>query len=133
METVQDNLPAGLKRTRQRQCVLSVLEHASSALSVPEIYSRIQEERNMICLSTIYRILDSFMKKGVAIRISPMNSSMAVYELNRFQHKHYAVCMGCRKMFPISLEHLLPKVDNDFHVLGHNLEIYGYCKHCDPS
>ena len=133
MEKDQNSSLRGFKKTKQRKCVLSVLERAANPLSVPEIYTRIQEEGERICLSTIYRILDSFMKKGMVMRMAAMHNSTAVYELNRLHHKHYAVCMGCHKMFPILWEHLMPKVDNDFHVLGHNLEVYGYCKHCGPK
>lgn len=54
VEAVQNNLPAGFKKTKQRKCVLAVLEQASRPLSAPEIYSRIREEGHMICLSTIF-------------------------------------------------------------------------------
>ncbi len=66
-----------------------------------------------------------------------MNSEMAVYELNRFEHKHYAVCMSCRKIIAMDncpMETFIPKLeDENFHVMGHNLEIFGYCKDCDPT
>ncbi|MHB8061313.1 MAG: transcriptional repressor [Ruminiclostridium sp.] len=46
----------------------------------------------------MYRVLELFVKKGVVIKTNVMNNEMAVYELNRFKHKHYAVRMNCHKI-----------------------------------
>ena len=54
-----------------------------------------KEDGNSAWISTVYRILELFVKKGVVIKTNVMNNEMAVYELNRFKHKHYAVCMNC--------------------------------------
>lgn len=76
----------------------------------------------------------AFRKKGVAIKTKVMNSDMAVYELNRFEHKHYAVCMNCHKIIPMDncpMEKFIPELEeDDFHIMGHNLEVFGYCKDC---
>ena len=85
-------------------------------------------------LSTVYRILETFLKNDIIIKTTIMNSDMAVYELNRYQHKHYAVCVNCRKVITMDncpMESFIPKLeDNDFFVMGHNLEIFGLCKNC---
>jgi Fur family ferric uptake transcriptional regulator len=124
----------GLKRTKPRDKVLSVLEHAKKPLSAMEIYSEIEKEDNTPWLSTVYRILDLFVKKGVVIKIAMMDNEMAVYELNRFQHKHYAVCLSCHKIISMEncpMEKFIPNIqDHDFRVTGHNLEVYGYCSEC---
>jgi len=129
--------PAGIKKTRQRESVLAVLEQAEKPLSAMDICSQIEKNGESAWLSTVYRILELFVKKGVVVRISVLNSEMAVYELNRFQHKHYAVCLSCRRIITMDncpMEKFIPKIrDSDFHVLGHNLEIYGYCGNCDPD
>ncbi|MEW9124954.1 MAG: transcriptional repressor, partial [Thermotaleaceae bacterium] len=88
-------------------------------------------------LSTVYRILDIFVKKGVVIRTNIMNSEMSVYELNRFKHKHYAVCMSCKKIIEMDncpMEGFIPKLeDKNFHIMGHNLEVFGFCNDCDRT
>ncbi|MEL7610788.1 MAG: Fur family transcriptional regulator [Bacillota bacterium] len=137
MKRTQTPWPSGIKKTRPRACVLGVLENASAPLSASQIVSQIEKSGDAIWLSTVYRILDLFVKQGIVVRLAVMNSDMAVYELNRFEHKHYAVCMGCRKIVPMDncpLEAFVPQLDESgFHVLGHHLEIYGYCRDCEPK
>ncbi|MPN45848.1 hypothetical protein SDC9_193423 [bioreactor metagenome] len=64
-----------------------------------------------------------------------MNQEMAVYEINHPKHKHYAVCINCHKIIKMDncpMENFTPELEeNGFRVVGHNLEIYGYCKDCD--
>lgn len=137
MKEVQNNWPSGLKRTRQRECVISVLEHAKKPLNAMEICSEVGKGKDSVWLSTVYRILELFVKKGVVTKIAVMNNEMAFYELNRFQHKHYAVCISCRKIILMDncpMEKFIPKLqDDNFHVMGHNLEIYGYCTDCSSK
>ena len=137
MKQLQTDWPSGLKRTKPREQVLAVLEQAAKPLSAMEICSEIEKNGESAWLSTVYRILELFVNKGMALKIAMMNSDMALYELNRYQHKHYAVCMSCQKIFPMEncpMEKFIPKIqDKDFRVIGHNLEVYGYCKDCAPK
>jgi Fur family ferric uptake transcriptional regulator len=83
----------------------------------------------------VYRILELFVKKGVVMKLSMLNNDFALYEMNRFQHKHYAICLSCRKVVQMDncpMEKFIPQLeDDDFHVTGHKVEIYGYCKECN--
>lgn len=137
MKVEQSAWPAGIKRTRQREGVIAVLKQTDKPLSAAEICSKMEKSGDTAWLSTVYRVLELFLKKGVVIKTNVMNSEMAVYELNRFEHKHYAVCMSCRKIIAMDncpMETFIPKLeDENFHVMGHNLEIFGYCKDCDPT
>ena len=117
--------------------MLSVLEHAEKPLSAMEICSEIEKGGESAWLSTVYRILELFVKKGMVVKIAVMNNEMALYELNRFQHKHYAVCLSCHKIISMDncpMERFVPKIrDDDFHVVGHNIVVYGYCKDCSSK
>jgi Fur family ferric uptake transcriptional regulator len=129
--------PAGMKKTKQREAVLAVLERAEGPLSAADICARIEKDGASAWLSTVYRILELLVKKGVAVKLSVMAGERALYELNRFRHRHYAVCMRCRKIVSMEngpMERFVPRLaDADFRVTGHNLEIYGYCKDCDAA
>lgn len=138
MKKGQNNWPSGVKRTKQRESVLSILEDSQTPLSASDICSKMEKDYDeTIWMSTVYRILEVFMSKDLVIKTSVMNSDMALYELNRFHHKHYAVCTSCHKMIAMDhcpMEKFIPKIeDGNFHVLGHNLEIYGICKDCNQS
>lgn len=133
MKKEQKNWPLGIKKTKQRESVISVLEHSEKPLTASDICTLVEQSGEAVWLSTIYRILELFVKKGVVIKTNMMNSEMAVYEINRFQHKHYAVCVGCNKMITMDncpMEKFIPKLNDDFFVMGHNLEIYGLCGEC---
>jgi Fur family ferric uptake transcriptional regulator len=129
--------PSGFKKTKQRQSVLAVLEQSESPLSAADIYSLTQKNGDVVWLSTIYRILELFVKKGIVTKVSVMNNDFALYEINRFKHKHYAVCVSCHKVIQMDncpMEKFIPHLeDGNFHVTGHNIEIYGYCKDCDAK
>ena len=137
MKEAGEGWPSGLKKTKAREGVLSVLEGADKPLSAMEIYAEIKKNGESAWLSTVYRILELFVKKGVVVKIAIMNNEMAHYELNRFQHKHYAVCLGCHKIISMDncpMEKFIPKIEDDnFHVIGHNIELYGYCGKCSSK
>ncbi|BAK98661.1 putative Fur family transcriptional regulator [Oscillibacter valericigenes Sjm18-20] len=134
MEKEQNRWPEGIKRTKQRESVLSILEHSDTPLSALDICSKMEKSGDTSWMSTVYRVLDFFEKKGVVIKTRVMNNEMAVYELNRFKHKHYAVCMNCHKIIAMDncpMEKFIPELEeDDFHVMGHNLEVFGLCKDC---
>lgn len=134
MKNIKKTWPEGIKRTQQRESVLSILEGALEPLSVTEIYSKMEEEGKTVWMSTVYRALEVFVKNNIVIKTNMLNSEMVVYELNRFEHKHYAVCISCHKMISMDncpMDKFIPQLkDEDFKVMGHNLEIFGYCKDC---
>jgi Fur family ferric uptake transcriptional regulator len=129
--------PVGVKKTRQRQSVLAVLENSPNPLNAEDILSLAKKNEGSIWLSTVYRILDLFVKKGIVTRASVLDNDYAMYEINRYQHRHYAVCMGCRKVIQMDncpMEKFTPRLDEgDFKVTGHKVEIYGYCKDCNAE
>lgn len=130
----QKNWPAGIKRTRQREGVLTVLKQANQPLSAAEICSKLEEYGEKAWLSTVYRILELFVEHKIAVKINVLNSGTAIYELNRDKHKHYAVCIGCNKMIGMHncpMIECIPELDEqNFRVLGHNLEVFGFCEDC---
>lgn len=126
--------PAGVKRTRQREGVLAVLEQGMRPMSAAEICTRMEENGEKAWLSTVYRILELFVEKNIAVKTTVMNSDTAYYELNRHKHKHYAVCIGCHKMIGMHncpMIEFIPELDEQgFRILGHNLEVFGFCEEC---
>ncbi len=125
--------PTGVKRTRQREAVLSVLENAELPMSALEIYDRL-DKSEPVWLSTVYRALEIFTDKNVVTKIM-IDGDTTFYTLTRRGHMHYAVCVECRKIVTMKncpMTDFEPALsDDDFHVLGHRVEMYGYCKDCD--
>ena len=133
--------PKGMKWTKQRKDVYDILEGASEPLSAVQIYNQIakKEEDGNYAISTIYRILAAFEEQHLVSKTTWMGDGTVVYELNRGDHTHYAVCIACHKRValescPFAHMHMhMPKANDDFEITGHKLELYGYCKQCKNS
>lgn len=131
--------PHGLKRTKPREAVIAVLWESEKPLSARDIYgilekNRVEKDGPPVWLSTVYRILEQLVEKDVVVKLTLLDQEMAVYELHQSSHRHYAVCVDCRKMVTIDncpMERFEPQLEDDsFQVLGHRIEMYGYCKDC---
>jgi len=133
----QDSWPAGMKKTKQRMCVYSELEQSEIPLSAAEIYQKISNSGTEISLSTVYRILECFVRETAAVKTTLPQSDTAMYALIRRQHAHYAICLSCHKIIELEncpLENYVPHLsESEFHVLGHRVELYGYCKNCEAK
>lgn len=126
--------PKGLKKTKSRQIVLSVLEKSPSPLSAIEIFSEIEKSGVNIWLSTVYRVLDAFVEKGIVTKTTVLDNEITLFDISRSGHKHYAICLDCNKiisMLNCPMDDFKPKFKNDeIEIIGHKVEIYGYCKGC---
>ncbi len=140
-EYIEKNWPEGVKKTHQRKDIYKILLGCDMPVSAAEIFSMLNSEDNgeKYAISTVYRNLLAFEKSGILTKTVLSTEDNAVYELKKAGHKHYAVCLKCKKKFPIcncpihevahNLEDCLP----GFEITGHQLEIYGYCKDCRES
>lgn len=128
--------PAEIKKTRQRAEIFRILTEQNAPVSAVEIYNRLvmSFSNANFAISTVYRALAAFEEKGYVVKSSVTGSDMAYYEWNYGIHKHYAVCLECRKMIPLKacpLEHMKWEADKGgFMITGHKLELYGYCSEC---
>ncbi|HWR23714.1 MAG TPA: transcriptional repressor, partial [Feifaniaceae bacterium] len=98
MKEQANGWPKDVKRTKPRALVMQALEAAQQPLGAMDIFSEIEKTGETVWLSTVYRVLELLVEKGVADKIAVANSDTAVYALNRNPHRHYAVCMGCRRI-----------------------------------
>jgi len=125
----------GIKNTRQRNMTLDILKQAEWPITAEQIFLKLKEIDSAISLSTVYRIMEVFTAKGLAIKSNLVEDTKAMFELNRMEHKHHLICVRCRKMHVVedcplgNYERALEK-KTDFDITGHRLEIYGYCSDC---
>ena len=107
-------------------------------MSAVQIYHGLdKEEQASYAVSTVYRILATFEENGFVSKTTWMGDGTVVYELNRGEHTHYAVCLECHKRIalhacPFAHAHLEQDTE-DFTVTAHKLEVYGYCKECKKA
>lgn len=137
--------PKGIKWTRQRKCVYQILSEAQEPLSAHQIYHQALQlvPEDTYALSTIYRILSVFEENGLVNSTTWMGDDTVVYELEKGEHRHFAVCLECHKRIPLRNcpfafghehhdhdHHHEDDALKDFTVTGHKIELYGYCSNC---
>ena len=128
--------PKGIKKTKQREAIWSVLTTADKPMTAIGIAEKLGDS-DTTWMSTIYRTLELLETKGIVTRTTLMGSDMAYYEITPHTHRHYAVCTSCGTIVPL---HTCPVVempkelsDVDFTVTEHHLEIAGLCKKCNSK
>lgn len=125
----------GLKYTKQRELVLEVIEKSGKPVTAEQIFLKLENIDRTVNLSTVYRTLSILTGKGLIIKTDFEEDNKSLYEINHMEHKHYAVCLGCKKMFSLDdcpFEEYEKKIEDKtgFNVVGHKLEIFGYCENC---
>jgi Fur family transcriptional regulator, ferric uptake regulator len=123
-----------IKKTKQRTILLEILEEVNAPLTASQIHELYRQKDPCAWLSTTYRTLEMFTRHSIINKFISQENSTALYELNRHEHRHYAVCKDCHKMWDIDecpmRDVKVDTKDGDFHVTGHSLEVYGYCSNC---
>jgi Fur family ferric uptake transcriptional regulator len=128
----------GIKSTKQRNLLLVLLHEVSTFVTAEDLYFKAKQADDSISLSTIYRILELFNKKNIIKKTTLLEDAKAVFELNHIEHRHHLICLGCKKIIDIghcpldSFEKELEATTN-FSIVGHKLELYGYCKECKEN
>ena len=125
--------PAALKKTRQRQQVLDILKDAQRPMTASEIYQEFIKQNQPIALSTIYRILSAFCQNQDIVKTGQLDTEQSFYEIAQHNHRHYAICLDCRKIIPLRncpLSSFEPNFTEQFYPTEHKIEIYGHCKDC---
>ncbi|MFA9463141.1 MAG: Fur family transcriptional regulator [Velocimicrobium sp.] len=129
---------SGLKSTKHRKAILDVLVKSNQPMAAEQIYLTLKESKIDINMSTVYRTLESLEQIDLITKISIMDDDRMLFEYNKIGHRHYLVCVGCKKIITIkncplgSYEKELES-ETDFEILGHKLYLYGYCSECQGS
>jgi len=142
MDNLQDAIiklrSSGLKSTRQRVRILEILLETGQPVTAERIYADMITDESPFSLSTIYRAMDSLAEKGIINKVTFENESRTYYEINREIHHHFLVCLACNKIYTIDSCPLHDYEDQvadtmGFKVVGHKLELYGYCTSCQKK
>lgn len=126
---------AGLKCTQARCQVLELLLEQREVLSADDIYEKLLQAGASLNFSTVYRILESFTEKKLTEKVLLPQSRKYGFLLYTLSHTHHLICLGCHKVVNIDgcplhgfEEELAQKTQ--FEIVGHYLELYGYCEEC---
>ncbi|MDK2820814.1 MAG: Fur family transcriptional regulator, zinc uptake regulator [Clostridia bacterium] len=123
----------GYKITRQRKIILDTFARLKKRwITAQELYEIVIEKNPKINFSTVYRNLDILTRISILCKIDK-GQGVYYYSLNNKDHHHHLICKLCGKTKSIHfcpLEYIDTENFQDFTIVEHKLEIYGYCKEC---
>jgi Fur family ferric uptake transcriptional regulator len=138
MDIGDDLKRSGLKNTRCRAAILNILEQSDQPVSADSLFRELGEKNITVSFSTVYRTLEALENKNLVVKLAITGEDKAFYEYNRMGHRHYLICLGCKKILAIEhcplkdYEESLKK-ETAYAISGHKLDIYGYCPACQKN
>ncbi|MDU4962153.1 MAG: Fur family transcriptional regulator [Sporomusaceae bacterium] len=125
----------GCKITPQRRAIIRTLVQLPKSPTAYDIHAGIRRLYPEIGLDTVYRNLHLLSAMGVVIPISLPGKDTKVFELASGVHHHHLICLGCGVIqcfphCPVNEAQLQENAGPDFSIVGHSLELYGYCSGC---
>ncbi|NLY42799.1 MAG: transcriptional repressor [Clostridiaceae bacterium] len=138
MNDIKDFFAAsGCKMTKQRKAILEILMDSRTCLSAEEIFIKAKNINPNICLTTVYRTIELLASYRMLNKID-IGDNKYRYEINSNTHYHHIICMGCKKMFkvqgcPVPDFESSIRAQTKFKIIGHRLEVYGYCPECQGT
>lgn len=125
---------AGLRGTKQRVALLSLLRASGMPLSIEEL---VRKGKGEFDTATAYRMLDAFVATRLANR-SILSKGRAAYEATDHHH-HHAVCRSCARIVDIetcispALDERVRKAAGFASIDDHALEFFGLCSSCSKK
>ncbi len=122
-----------MRLTEQKKRILETLRERKDHPTAEEVYSLVRKQMPTISLGTVYRNLERFVAKGLALRLTSGRERR--YDPTVAPHFHFR-CECCGSLEDIPVEISLPSCDMnhpwfaDREVVGFVLEAYGVCPVC---
>ena len=127
----------GLRLTRQRRLIFSILESAQTHLSAKQILEEVQKFEPGIDQVTIYRNLAVLKQLGVVdeLDLLHLKGDQHYYEARQVRAHSHVACLSCGKVFEFytpamkTIDQALEK-ECGFEVSFSRIEIGGVCSEC---
>ncbi len=142
-DVVVDGLrSAGLRVTKARAAIASVIAGAETPVGMGEIETRLAD--NGIPRSTVYRVVNELTELGL-VRRYEFDEGFARYEAAEpvKGHHHHFICRSCRSVLEVDetadLERHLAKAEarlerrDGITIEGHRVDLFGLCSDCGPA
>jgi Fur family ferric uptake transcriptional regulator len=130
----------GLRLTRQRRTILSVVETAKQHLDAAQILRRARELDPVVDRVTVYRTLNLLKRHRLVDELDLMHleGGKHYYERHPVRGHIHMACLRCGKITEFEsdlFDRLKGQIQREcrFHILVSRLEIGGYCSRCHTS
>ena len=127
----------GLRMTRQRRTILSVVETAKQHLDASQLLRRARRLDPGINRVTVYRTLSLLKRHGLVDELDLMHLQGEKHYYERRTHRDHIhmACLRCGRIIEFEsnlFERLKGQIQRDcqFHIVVTRMEIGGYCSDC---
>lgn len=127
---VKDLKDQGFKITGPRYRVIERLAGREGNFTAEELALELAP----VGRATVYRTLKLLLDRGLVCKVV-MSDGSVFYRMSHSMHHHHLVCVSCGATEDIGrcgVEDVLASVQQvtDYEVVGHRIEVYGFCPRC---
>ncbi|HVW66663.1 MAG TPA: Fur family transcriptional regulator [Candidatus Peribacteraceae bacterium] len=125
----------GHRLTQARRAVIGFILTQVKPFSALDVHNALSKKGVKTDKVTVYRELALLASEGFLHDVQ-FDDGVKRYELAALDHHHHLVCIKCKKIDDIHMEHDLDTIEKTirkqkkFDVLRHSLEFYGLCARC---
>jgi Fur family transcriptional regulator, ferric uptake regulator len=134
-ELEADLFYSGHRLTKLRKALINIFMLRRQPLSALDLGPLLKTRGLTPHKVTLYRELDFLEDKQIIQKVDLADGWQRFEFIDR-PHHHHAVCVKCKKIEDVELEHdnadleKLIKTKNNFQILRHTLEFFGLCGEC---
>lgn len=124
----------GLKNSKQREEILSVLYKSATHLSPEEIANEIKTKDKSTSISSIYRIL-TYLEKERFVTPLEADKNGRRYEIAAKAHHDHIICLDCGSIIEFvdsDIERLQIEISAKFdaQIISHDMRLFVICSKC---
>ncbi|MFD0958676.1 Fur family transcriptional regulator [Paenibacillus chungangensis] len=121
----------GLRVTDQRRTLAKLFSDTSGYLSPKDVYEFMGKTYSGLSFDTVYRNLRVLEELGVLEQVMFEDGVKFKLHCSEHHHHHHLICLQCGLTHPIVFCPMeQTAVPDDFKVVKHKFEVFGYCKAC---
>ncbi|MCL6626545.1 Fur family transcriptional regulator [Alicyclobacillus shizuokensis] len=127
---------AGYKFTGPRRLVIDVFfRHPEGGLAAKDVLAEVQRECSHVSPDTVYRTIALLEQLGVVEPLDFSDEARKYRLACGMEHHHHLVCLRCGAVMPLPYCPLaeVERGVQDFSIVDHRFELYGYCKACQQA
>ncbi len=133
-EIIQAMSERGMRITDQRRTLADMFAGQEGYLTPKDVYEHMGRTYSGLSFDTVYRNLRIMVEMGVLEQFVFEDGIKFRAHCEEIHHHHHVICMQCEKTIPFIYCPMdgASGLPEDFSVVKHKFEIYGYCKDCRP-
>ncbi|GGF86872.1 Fur family transcriptional regulator [Paenibacillus abyssi] len=124
----------GLRITDQRKTLATLFSDTPGYLSPKDVYDYMGRFYSGLSFDTVYRNLRVMEELGVLEQVMFEEGVKFKLHCREHHHHHHMICLQCGLTYPITFCPMdQTNVPEQFKVVKHKFEVFGYCKDCNQE